>query len=109
VFKRQARAFCVNAFLFLLFVLRFSMPTLSMPTLSLSALAMTTTATSPAARSTRPARRQALPATAATSPLFCCIDRASHFAAKASMASKARRSKELAHQPLSWAELLGER
>jgi hypothetical protein len=50
-----------------------------------------------------------LPAPAATSALFCCIDRASHFAGLASMASKARRSKERAHQPLSWAELLGER
>ncbi|MCP9884226.1 hypothetical protein KBY97_03655 [Synechococcus sp. ATX 2A4] len=85
------------------------MPIVSMSTLPLSTFAMTTTATSPAARSSRPARRQALPAMAATSQLFCCIDRASHFAAKASKASKARRSKEQAHQPLSWAELLGER
>ena len=87
-----------------------SMPTLSLSSLPMSTFAMTTTATSPAARSTRPARRQGLlPATAATSQLFCCVDRASHLAAKDSMASKARRSKEQAHQPLSWAELLGER
>ncbi len=73
------------------------------PTLTMAA------ATSPVTRPTRSARRQAPPAPAATSPLFCCIDRASHFAGLASMASKARRSKEQAHQPLSWADLLGER
>lgn len=79
-----------------------------MPTVSMTITTLPTT-TSPATRTTRSARRQVLPAPAATSALFWCIDRASHFAGLTSMASKARRSKERAHQPLSWAELLGER
>jgi|GEM_PF-4936395 len=86
----------------------FSLTRFFVPTVSMTITTLPTT-TSPATRTTRSARRQVLPAPAATSALFCCIDRASHFAGLASMASKARRSKERAHQPLSWAELLGER